>query len=472
MRILTALSGILLALGGAFCFVYNTNAFSDVAFVMGLAMLLAGILSVIAYIVSGKSRRLPDTFLVENIVNILFGFAVLNNQVPDDIISVFFGSWLVLAGATRLTQGVAISRFNSRDWVRVLPLGAVCALLGATMMMPTLVSTMNAMVLVGAAFILNGLSQMILSMYIYQKPAEKAIAAKERADAKKAASKAKRDQRKMLRDLSEQEREEMLARERESKKKNKLKKQKAIQEEKQARKDAKRDPKSVTVQLTVEEVAEIARLADESASIPEEAVKLDDEQLSADDAAPVIETVNTPEDPAGTEASAADAPAAETEEAAEGVKLWPEFKRPEAIPSLREIRAAGSEDAQAEDSTEQPRIAAINIAEIESGDAQVVFDPVELPEVTLASEVSKAVDRNELLSELGSAVRKEAPEANYEALSLDELINEPIKSRMNEEKDRERFTTTFSFSWEELEKKLAEVDAEKKKADETYKKWS
>ena len=89
----------MLALGGAFCFVFNTNAFSDLAFVMGLAMLASGVLCVLAFLVSGKSRRLPDTLLVESIVNMLFGFAVLNNQVPDNMIAVFFGAWLAVAGA-------------------------------------------------------------------------------------------------------------------------------------------------------------------------------------------------------------------------------------------------------------------------------------------------------------------------------------------------------------------------------------
>jgi|GEM_PF-814111 len=528
MRILIALSGILLALGGAFCFVFNTNVFSDLAFVMGLVMIISGVLCVIAYIASGKGRRLPDTLLVENIVSMLFGFAVLNNQVPDNMTAVFFGSWLAVAGASRLAQGLSISRFNSRDWIRVLPLGAVCALLGAIMMMPTLVSTMNAMVLVGAAFMLDGLSQMILSMYIYAKPAEKALAAKERADAKKAASRAKRDQRRMMRDLTEQEREDMLAREREAKKKDKLERQKAIQEEKLARKNARRDPKEITVQLSDQEVAEIARLAD-AAAAPEEAVKLDSEAENeaaetADDrpsATPEIvwnteeaerrqpepqkTAVNSEWNPdfdaifanrekllkesgetekniekeaeaiqdladevlgKGPE-SAGDAEDEKKESeppAPEEVKLWPEFKRPEAIPSLRESLIQESSDEPVQ--TEKPRIAAINIAEIESGEPEVVFDPVELPEVVLASEEQEAVDRDKLLNELGSEIEKEEPESNYTPISLEELVNEPMPNRHSEEKDRERFTTTFSFSWEELEKKLAEVEAEKKKTAE------
>jgi len=81
----------------------------------------------------------------------------------------------------------------------------------------------------------------------------------------------------------------------------------------------------------------------------------------------------------------------------------------------------------------------------------------------IASEEQEAVDRNELLTELGGEIVKEEVEANYTPLSLEELVNEPMPNRMNEEKDRERFTTTFSFSWEELEKKLAEVQAEKEK---------
>ena len=522
MRILTALSGIILALGGAFCFAFNTHAFSDLAFVMGLVMLVSGVLCVIAYIASGKSRRLPDTLLVENIVTMLFGFAVLNNQVPNDIIAVFFGAWLVIAGATRLTQGITISRFNAKNWFRVLPLGAVCALLGAIMMMPTLVSTMNAMILVGAAFILDGLSQMILSMYVYTKPAEKAIAAKERADAKKAASKAKREQRKMMRELTEQEREDMLARERESKRKSKLERQKAIQEEKQARKEARRDPKELTVQLTDEEVAEIARLADEGAGIPGEAVKLNEEtapeesksfeesvseaekdklaqQPAANNGewnpdfeaifanrAKLLEETNDTDSTIEEEAAAIqdlanevlgseeeqESKPAEEEKPAEPeeVKMWPEFKRPEAIPSLRENRVQTVEEESAP--AEETKIAAINIAEIESGEPEVKFDPVELPEVTLASEEQEAVDRNELLSELESEVPAEEPEANYTPLSLEELVNEPMPHRHSEEKDRERFTTTFSFSWEELEQKLAEAEEEKKKAAEDNKKWS
>ncbi len=492
---------------------FNTNMFSDLAFVMGLVMLASGVLCVLAFLVSGKSRRLPDTLLVESIVNMLFGFAVLNNQVPDNMIAVFFGAWLAVAGASRIAQGIAISRFNSRDWIKVLPIGAVCALLGAVMMMPTLVSTMNAMILVGAAFMLDGLSHMILSMYVYSKPAEKAIAAKERADAKKAASKAKRDQRRMMRDLSEQEREDMLARERESKKKSKLEKQKAIQEEKQARKDARRDPKEVTVQLSEEEVAEIARLADEAAGVPEEAVKLEAEpenQVPAGEE--MVWNVSAPEAPRQAEPAPAgnsdwnpdfeaifanrekllkesgEAEKAIEQEAAaiqdlaqevmggpeepeqkeqpvpEEVKMWPEFKRPEAIPSLRENRVQNTEEETAP--AEEPKIAAINIAEIESGETEVVFDPVELPEVVLASEEQDAVDRNELLSELESDVPQEEVEANYTPLSLEELVNEPMPNRHSEEKDRERFTTTFSVSWEELEKKLAEVEAEKKKAAE------
>lgn len=508
MRILTALSGILLALGGAFCFAYNTHAFSELAFVMGLVMFISGLLCVIAYIASGRSMRLPDTLLVENIVTILFGFAVLNDQVPNDIIAVFFGAWLVIAGANRLTQGITISRFNPKNWFRVLPLGAVCALLGAIMTMPTLVSTMNAMILVGSAFILNGLSQMILSMYVYTKPADKALEAKNRAEAKKAASKARREQRKMLRELSEQEREEMLAREREEKRRSKLERQKAIQQEKQSRRDARRNPKEITVQLSDDEVAEIARLADEAAGISEEAAKLneDTEPVNAEDnraagqkpheewnwnpdfeaifanRAKLLEEADDTESSIEHDAAAikdltekvfgegegsedtdagmhsADGKTAEPE----GIRMWPEFKKPESIPSLREnlIQAAGGTDS-ASAASEEHRISAINIAEIESGEPKVVFAPVELPEVSLAIEEQEAVDRNELLTELSGEIKREAPGVNYTPVSLEELMSEPIPSRMDEEKDRRRFTTTFSFSWDELEQKLAEVQAEK-----------
>lgn len=403
MKILTALSGIFLALGGAFCYMYQSYAFAELAFVMGVVMLISGVLCIIAYLVSSKEYRLPDTLLVESIVAILFGFAVLNNQVGETMVSIFFGAWLTLAGASRLSQSVAISRVNPKDWARVLPLAALCTLLGTAMMMPTIVSTINSLILVGAAFILNGLSQIIYAMYMYtQRSHERELEAIARAEAKKQAAQEKNAQEQKLRTMDEAEREALLEKERELKHeaKERAKEEKRLARE--MRKEEKRDLEK-TLELTQEEVTDIIKLTEKY---------YDDE----------------PEEP-------------EVEEQ----NLYPVFRRPTDIPSLR----AAETDEEIPDIIEDIKLAAINLEELEERTPEVNFEPVVLPEVELVSEEQEPVDRKKIMKEINKAIKKDEV-ATYTPISLEELVAEPMKKRTSEESDKERFTNTFIFNWDEL----------------------
>ena len=107
MRLLVLISGILISGAGAFCFAFYTSTFYDVAFLVGLVMVIAGICNTVAYLISGRgARRLTETTLVEGLVTLLYGFAVLSNQVTDSMLTMFFGTWLTLCGVTRFSQSL------------------------------------------------------------------------------------------------------------------------------------------------------------------------------------------------------------------------------------------------------------------------------------------------------------------------------------------------------------------------------
>ena len=92
MRLLTVISGTIICLTGVFCFAVYINPFSDVAFLIGLVMMLAGIMLTISYLISGRGdKRLTDTALVEGLVTLLYGFAVINDQVKDNILIISNG---------------------------------------------------------------------------------------------------------------------------------------------------------------------------------------------------------------------------------------------------------------------------------------------------------------------------------------------------------------------------------------------
>lgn len=261
MRILTVMSGVVLSATGAWCLAYYRSAFSSIAFVLGLAMIVSAIFLIAAYLVSGR-KRLPETVLVEGIMTLIFGFVILNNEVTDTVLAMFFGSWLAVAGIIRFSQSLAVSRFDPKNWPKVLPMGLLNGTVGFIMLMHSLVSESNQLALVGAAFIMNGLSQLIYAMYMVKhEDHPKAAQAKERVEAKQAIAEAKRKERDELRSLGRKEREARKKELRElSKAEADAKKREAKQQK--AREMEKRDSLlEQTIQLSEQETRQIAQMA-------------------------------------------------------------------------------------------------------------------------------------------------------------------------------------------------------------------
>lgn len=208
MRILTVLSAILLAAGGGFCYYFSTSAFSALAFVLGAVMVGGGVSLLIAYVMAVKApSRLPDTVFVEGLVTLLFGFAVLNNQISELMITSFYGAWLTLCGAIRLSQSFSVSRHNARDWAKIIPAAMLCLIGGVVMMMETLVKEYNPVALVGTALLLNALSQMLYALYMKPHVLKQGeIDARARADARALAAEEKRKEREEMRRMSRKER--------------------------------------------------------------------------------------------------------------------------------------------------------------------------------------------------------------------------------------------------------------------------
>ena len=208
MRVLTVLSAALLASGGGFSYYFSPSAFAALAFVLGAIMVGSGACVLLSYIIAVNSpSKLPDTVFVEGLVTMLFGFAVLNNQIGDLMITAFFGAWLTVAGAVRFSQSFSVSRHNSRDWVRLIPAAMLCLIGGVVMLMDTLVSEYNPVALAGTAFLLNALSQLLYALYMKPHVLKQGeIDAKARAEAKARAAEEKRREREELRRMSRSER--------------------------------------------------------------------------------------------------------------------------------------------------------------------------------------------------------------------------------------------------------------------------
>ncbi len=431
MKILTVIAGLLTCGTGAFCFAFYTSTFSDVAFLVGVVMMISGICHCLSWLISGRANRLTETTLVEGIVTFFYGFAVLSNQVTDSTLTMFFGTWLTLCGVTRFSQSLFVSRFNSRDWFKILPLSAVGTMLGVVMMLPWIFNSVMPLMLVGGAFLVTGLSTIVYAMYMKESGKELAegeARAKARAEAKKAERKAQRAEQDRLRNLSKEEREkeehERLLRERQAA----ISRREQKEAERRARIEALRPKEEPTLRLSDQEVAQI------QAAAPEE-----------DD---VVEW---------TGISQEKAPVPAAEEASR-----PVWNKPEAIPSVRIERETPAPKAEPEPEEAPVAVKAVNLEELENEIPIIAFEKVELPEVEYASE-KESVERTTVMKRLDEIKVPDKEVLEYETVDLEELVAEPLANK-TAPSDPTRFTQSLDFSW------IEKLNAELKKQEEYEKK--
>ena len=384
MKILTVLSAILLAAGGGFCYYFSTSAFSALAFVLGAVMVGGGACVLLTYVMAVKTpSRLPDTVFVEGLVTLLFGFAVLNNQISEPMITTFFGTWLTLAGATRLSQSFSVSRHNARDWAKIIPAAMLCLIGGVVMLMQTLVKDYNPVALVGSAFLLNALSQLLYALYMKPHVLKQGeIEARARADAKAKAAEEKRKERERMRKMSRSE-----------------------------RKAAKEDRSAVKKEeLEALREADAKALAEAEANPAGTGVTGDTVSLSAEEVEDIRE---------------------QTEAAYEA-----------------ELKKAEAAEKAAEEISE-PRITAVNLAELEDIKA-VEFEKVELPAPEYLASGGEAAMRSEFLKELDAEVKKPEEDNAFTPVSLEDLIKEDGPGSVSEaEKKAVEKRLTASFHWPE-----------------------
>ena len=426
-----------------------SNPFTDIAFVVGVVMMIAGVLHTVAYLVSGRgANRLTDTAPVEGLVTFFYGFAVLNNQVTDQSLTMFFGTWLTIRGVTRISQSFYVSRFNPRDWAKIMPLGLVATMLGVVMMMPSLLSAVMPLMLVGGAFLIDGLSILVYAMFMRRKDAEKGRAeteARQRAEAKKQLQRTKREQRDKLRSLNKQERDAAQAK--------LLADQRAYEEAKKQEKLAKRqarsamvEAQSATIPMTKEEVAEVVEGAPKE-QLEEDARVLAEAKAEAEKAA-------EPEKPLSEGEKAVEGLAQSVAELDAASRV--SFKAPEEIPVINVDDILKEKKSRRDASEGEQKLGAVNLEEVENG-SRVVFEKVELPQPELASATEKNVSREDVLQKIESEKLPQLEIVDYSPIDFDESEPEPsekVQDAAQAEKnvkDDKFFTQVLDLTWKDEE---------------------
>lgn len=159
MRIFRIISGVILTIAGIVCFASPGAIFSSLAFLLGCAMLIAGLSGIFAYIKLKRKYQLSSLMFVEGTMNAIFGCLVLSNQLTaETMISVFFGMWIIFSGLLRITASLNMVSPGQAIYKLFIGLGMISVLVGIFSFINAVYVGLPLMITVGIIFVIQGIN--------------------------------------------------------------------------------------------------------------------------------------------------------------------------------------------------------------------------------------------------------------------------------------------------------------------------
>ena len=173
MRLLAMISSAIMVIVGTFCVANSTAAFTSVAFVVGSALLIMGVLELIVFRNVGyEENMITKTYVVQAVISTFLGVMFLSGQVSEDVVvTAIFAIVLMTSGlAADFSINIDI-KTNSLSEKRTFVIGTAMVLLGAYMFFNKSVLNLHVMLLIGIAAILIGIDRFRIGMSLdYNKP--------------------------------------------------------------------------------------------------------------------------------------------------------------------------------------------------------------------------------------------------------------------------------------------------------------
>ena len=169
MRILTIISGILMILTAAFCFMNPGQTFLVLAFVIGLVMVINGIIHTLAYLIGRGLHNKGDNngwILTEALITLVLGILILCNQlVVDAAIPMVFGIWVVVSGILRIEACTHINKEKKKTNFRTtLITGILAVIVGVFGFINPVMGWLSTAILLGLFMLVQGINVLELGI--------------------------------------------------------------------------------------------------------------------------------------------------------------------------------------------------------------------------------------------------------------------------------------------------------------------
>lgn len=165
MRIITAITSIILIATSLWCFLHLGGTFISVAFILGVTMILHALGGICAYLGSYKDLEKSSWILADGIATGVLGLIVLANQLTvDPMIPIFFGIWIMYSGMLRVIASTHMMIVREKGWVWCIAFGGVAIAVGIYAFFNSVALALDTILLVGIIFLVQGANVMALAV--------------------------------------------------------------------------------------------------------------------------------------------------------------------------------------------------------------------------------------------------------------------------------------------------------------------
>ncbi|MCQ4023372.1 MULTISPECIES: HdeD family acid-resistance protein [unclassified Ruminococcus] len=165
IKVLWAIGGVLLLLAGLATFFNPLASIITVSYIIGGALLIAGLLNIIAYFASRKVMLGAGWVLADGILSIIFGAMICFGEYSKGFltltIGVLVGIWLLVSGINYLSRSFDMHRLHAKGWGWLTVWGILCIIAGVIVFCNPIITAINiADIVVGLSLIVGGIAML------------------------------------------------------------------------------------------------------------------------------------------------------------------------------------------------------------------------------------------------------------------------------------------------------------------------
>lgn len=161
---LVTLKGVLYAALGIWIMMTPVASLLGIVLFLGVAIFIAGIFYTIGAISSRKENDQWGWYLVEGVLDIIFGLILMFNPAITMIVLPFLvGFWAIFSGILQIGGAFSLKSLGLGSWWLVLLGGILALVLGWVIVWHPIISSMVITIWIGLMLLLVGLMYVIVS---------------------------------------------------------------------------------------------------------------------------------------------------------------------------------------------------------------------------------------------------------------------------------------------------------------------